>query len=71
MLFGPLLILWLGSRIAERNRSPFDFRESESELVSGFNTEYGSGIFALIFIAEYGRVLYVSYLFFILFFGGY
>jgi NADH-ubiquinone oxidoreductase chain 1 len=33
--------------------------EGESELVSGFNIEYGSGGFALIFIAEYARIFYL------------
>jgi NADH-ubiquinone oxidoreductase chain 1 len=43
----------------ESNRSPFDFAEGESELVSGFNTEYRSGGFAIIFIAEYLRILFL------------
>jgi len=38
--------------------------------VSGFNTEYGSGIFSLIFIAEYGAVLFMAYLFSLIFLGG-
>ena len=53
-------LLWVISCIAETNRTPFDFSEGESELVSGFNIEYGSGLFALIFIAEYGRIFFLS-----------
>ena len=43
--------------MAETNRTPFDFSEGESELVSGFNIEYGAGGFALIFMAEYASIL--------------
>nr|YP_007475335.1 NADH dehydrogenase subunit 1 [Neotrypaea japonica]AGE00867.1 NADH dehydrogenase subunit 1 [Neotrypaea japonica]URF19381.1 NADH dehydrogenase subunit 1 [Neotrypaea japonica]URF19394.1 NADH dehydrogenase subunit 1 [Neotrypaea japonica]URF19407.1 NADH dehydrogenase subunit 1 [Neotrypaea japonica]URF19420.1 NADH dehydrogenase subunit 1 [Neotrypaea japonica] len=65
----PLAILWLASSLAETNRTPFDFAEGESELVSGFNTEYSSGGFALIFMAEYASILFMSALFTILFLG--
>ena len=58
----PLVYLWLVCCVAETNRSPFDFAEGERELVSGFNIEYGAGGFALIFIAEYARILFLSYL---------
>lgn len=54
-----IIILWVVSCLAETNRTPFDFSEGESELVSGFNIEYGSGGFALIFIAEYARIFYL------------
>jgi NADH-ubiquinone oxidoreductase chain 1 len=53
------MILWWVSCVAETNRTPFDFAEGESELVSGFNIEYGAGRFALIFMAEYARILFL------------
>ena len=65
----PLRIIWLRSCLAETNRTPFDFAEGESELVSGFNTEYRRGGFALIFIAEYARILFIRVLFVIIFLG--
>lgn len=49
--------------LAETNRSPFDFAEGESELVSGFNVEYRGGGFTLIFLAEYSRILFIRSLF--------
>nr|YP_010515286.1 NADH dehydrogenase subunit 1 [Emerita talpoida]UXL87272.1 NADH dehydrogenase subunit 1 [Emerita talpoida] len=65
----PLSMMWLASCLAETNRTPFDFSEGESELVSGFNTEYSSGGFALIFMAEYASILFMSMLFVIIFLG--
>lgn len=58
------------SSLAETNRTPYDFAEGESELVSGFNTEYGSGGFTLIFMAEYARILLMRVLFSIFFLCG-
>nr|YP_010261319.1 NADH dehydrogenase subunit 1 [Gomphus vulgatissimus]UIB40226.1 NADH dehydrogenase subunit 1 [Gomphus vulgatissimus] len=66
----PLMLIWFASCLAETNRTPFDFAEGESELVSGFNIEYSSGGFALIFMAEYASILFMSMLFVILFLGG-
>nr|YP_006503921.1 NADH dehydrogenase subunit 1 [Microhodotermes viator]AFM92421.1 NADH dehydrogenase subunit 1 [Microhodotermes viator] len=65
----PLGLVWFVSCLAETNRTPFDFAEGESELVSGFNVEYGSGGFALIFMAEYASILFMSLLFCVLFLG--
>nr|YP_010462930.1 NADH dehydrogenase subunit 1 [Epeorus unispinosus]UUJ36783.1 NADH dehydrogenase subunit 1 [Epeorus unispinosus] len=65
----PLALAWLASCLAETNRTPFDFAEGESELVSGFNVEYSSGGFALIFMAEYASILFMSMLFCVLFLG--
>uniref|UniRef100_UPI0030E0D9C0 NADH dehydrogenase subunit 1 n=1 Tax=Micronephthys minuta TaxID=1037237 RepID=UPI0030E0D9C0 len=56
----PLCLVWFTSTLAETNRTPFDFAEGESELVSGFNTEYSSGTFAMIFMAEYTNILVMS-----------
>nr|YP_010946920.1 NADH dehydrogenase subunit 1 [Salganea raggei]WGO57677.1 NADH dehydrogenase subunit 1 [Salganea raggei] len=65
----PLAVVWFISCLAETNRTPFDFAEGESELVSGFNVEYSSGGFALIFLAEYSSILFMSLLMCILFLG--
>jgi NADH-ubiquinone oxidoreductase chain 1 len=70
-LFFPIGIIWIISRLAETNRTPFDFAEGESELVSGFNVEYGGGGFALIFLAEYARILFIRFLFSLLFLGSF
>jgi len=59
----PLCIVWFVTRLAETNRTPFDFAEGESELVSGFNIEYSRGGFALIFLAEYSNILFIRILF--------
>nr|YP_009491520.1 NADH dehydrogenase subunit 1 [Pidorus atratus]AWI14406.1 NADH dehydrogenase subunit 1 [Pidorus atratus] len=67
----PISICWVSSSLAETNRTPFDFAEGESELVSGFNVEYSSGGFALIFMAEYSSILFMSLFFCLLFLGGY
>jgi len=66
----PLSIIWIVSCLAETNRTPFDFAEGESELVSGFNVEYRRGGFSLIFIAEYSRILFIRIICCILFLGG-
>lgn len=57
-LITPLLIpIWIATILAETNRTPYDLVEGESELVSGFNIEYRAGPFAMIFIAEYTRII--------------
>nr|YP_010480524.1 NADH dehydrogenase subunit 1 [Corcobara angulipennis]UVN15243.1 NADH dehydrogenase subunit 1 [Corcobara angulipennis] len=70
MMF-PLGLCWISSMLAETNRTPFDFAEGESELVSGFNVEYSSGGFALIFLAEYSSILFMSLLFVMVYMGGF
>nr|YP_009764325.1 NADH dehydrogenase subunit 1 [Pyralis farinalis]QIS91164.1 NADH dehydrogenase subunit 1 [Pyralis farinalis] len=70
MMF-PLGLCLMSSLLAETNRTPFDFAEGESELVSGFNVEYSSGGFALIFLAEYSSILFMSLMFVLTFLGGF
>nr|ABK92244.1 NADH dehydrogenase subunit 1 [Hydatina physis] len=59
-LLFPMGVVWFTSTVAETNRAPFDFAEGESELVSGFNIEFGAGLFALLFMAEYANILFMS-----------
>nr|YP_009441603.1 NADH dehydrogenase subunit 1 [Hylastes brunneus]AOY40149.1 NADH dehydrogenase subunit 1 [Hylastes brunneus] len=68
MMF-PLSMMMFISFLAETNRAPFDFAEGESELVSGFNVEYSSGLFAMIFLAEYANILFMSMICTVLFMG--
>jgi NADH-quinone oxidoreductase subunit H len=60
---------WISS-FAETNRLPFDLPEAESELVTGYHTEYSAMKFSMFFIAEYSHVLTVSMLMATLFLGG-
>nr|YP_009692008.1 NADH dehydrogenase subunit 1 [Paradyschiria parvula]QEG77643.1 NADH dehydrogenase subunit 1 [Paradyschiria parvula] len=70
IMFFPLMLIWVSVMLAETNRTPFDFAEGESELVSGFNVEYSSGGFALIFLAEYSSILFMSMMYCLMFLGG-
>jgi len=55
--------------LAELHRTPFDFRESERELVSGYNTEYRGKAFAFLFLGEYSILLFNRILLSVLFIG--
>lgn len=65
----PVILIWIVTCIAETNRAPFDFAEGESEIVRGFNIEYGSVGFALIFLAEYSNILVIRLFRTVLFIG--
>src|SRR5690606_19147891 len=62
--------LFVISAFAETNRLPFDLAEAESELVTGYHTEYSAMKFSMFFIAEYSHVLTASALMATLFLGG-
>lgn len=64
-------LIFYTASIAEVNRVPFDLPEAESELVSGYNTEYSGMKFAMFFLAEYAALFVFSALTALLFFGGY
>lgn len=73
LLCGCMLIsfgIFTVAAFAETNRLPFDLPEAETELVAGFNTEYGSMRFAIFFIAEYFAMIAGCAMIVVLFLGG-
>lgn len=66
-LFLSIIILTF---LLEVNRSPFDLAEAESELVTGYSTEYGGFYFALFYLGEYFHLFFFSLFLAALFFGG-
>nr|AJF93991.1 NADH dehydrogenase subunit 1 [Tabachnickia sp. DVL-2014] len=66
----PIFIMFMISSLAETNRTPFDLTEGESELVAGFNVEYTSINFTLLFLTEYTNISLISAMITIIFLGG-
>jgi NADH-quinone oxidoreductase subunit H len=53
-------LIFMAAGFAETSRAPFDLPESDSELVQGFNTEYGGMRFGSFFMAEYIEMVVIS-----------
>lgn len=71
IIYAPIcFFIFMISAFAETNRLPFDLPESETELVAGYNTEYGSMKFALFFLGEYANMIAASSMVVVLFLGG-
>jgi len=67
ILLGGLIIITF---LLETNRAPFDLPEAESELVTGYTTEYGGFFFGLYYLGEYLHLFFFSLIISIIFFGG-
>ena len=63
-------ILFVISAFAETNRLPFDMPEAESELITGYHTEYSAMKFSAFMISEFGHMVTASALMATLFLGG-
>ncbi|MCO6461499.1 MAG: NADH-quinone oxidoreductase subunit NuoH [Saprospiraceae bacterium] len=63
-------VIFMIAGIAETHRLPFDLPEAESELISGFHSEYSGMKFGMFFVGEYLGITLVSCLITVLFFGG-
>jgi len=66
----PMAVIFFISTLAETNRPPFDLSEAESELVAGYQVEYGSSPYMLFYLAETANIILLSALIAALFFGG-
>ncbi|MEM0139636.1 MAG: NADH-quinone oxidoreductase subunit NuoH [Ferroplasma sp.] len=65
------LLVFFISMVARASYSPFDLGESDSELISGYTTEYSGMRFGLFYIGLFGMVYLSSFIISLLYLGGY
>ena len=53
-------LIFMVAGFAEAGRAPFDLPESDSELVAGYNTEFGGMRFGTFLLAEYIELITIS-----------
>jgi NADH-quinone oxidoreductase subunit H len=66
----PMMVVFFISSLAETNRPPFDLAEAESELVAGYQVEYSSTLYLLIYLSEMSNIIMLSALISVFFCGG-
>lgn len=66
-----VFVIFIAAGLAEGNRTPFDTLEAEQELIAGYHTEYSSVLFCVFYINEYTKLLLLSIIGTLLFFGGF
>ncbi|WP_130866139.1 NADH-quinone oxidoreductase subunit NuoH [Acidipropionibacterium timonense] len=71
LLLAPSFVIYVITMLGESNRTPFDMPECESELVSGFSTEYSGFPYGMYYLAEYINMATLSAVCVTLFLGGY
>jgi NADH-quinone oxidoreductase subunit H len=62
--------IFMVAGFAETNRPPFDLAEGDSEIVGGYNTEFGGMRFGSFFMAEYINMIVIAGIATAMFLGG-